>query len=121
MDKEKINKSAIEKDMEQKNIQFLERESSDLLKAIDILQNPKSLETNTILTDNMQVNALSLMNWASQVFDIEFFKQYVSLYPRYKISGDDGRGRRETIQIAEAIRREKIEEHERLLDVLGKR
>lgn len=94
--------------------------SSDLIKAMEILQSSKNIEGTTIL-NNIQVNALTMMNWASQVFDIEFFKHYVSLFPRYRISGDDGRGRKDLIQIAEAIRREKEEDHDRFMEILGRR
>jgi hypothetical protein len=97
--------------------QILGDTSSDLIKAIEILQSPKNLEGNTILT-NQQVNALTLMNWAGQVYNIEFFKHFTALFPRYRISGDDGRGRKEIIQIAEAIRREKYEQHQRNLEML---
>lgn len=61
------------------------------------------------------------MNWASQVYEIDFFKYYVSTYPKYRISGDDGRGRKELIKIAESIRREEAEKHERLLEILRNR
>jgi hypothetical protein len=94
--------------------------SSDLIRAIELLHSPDNLESNTILT-NAQVNGLSLMNWAGQVYDIEFFKHYVSLFPKYRISGDDGRGRKEIIQIAEAIQREKQAERQQMYDILGKK
>lgn len=87
---------------------------------MELLHSPKDIESNTILT-NKQVNALSLMNWAGQVYDIEFFKHYVSLFPKYRISGDNGIGRKQTIQIAEAIRKEKMEENNRLFEILGRR
>lgn len=115
------NKNIIENELKERDIQFFEKNvSSDLIKAMELLHSPENIESNTILT-NEQVNALALMNWASQVYDIEFFKHYVSLFPRYRISGDDGRGRKEIIQIAEAIRREKMEEQNRLMEVLSKR
>lgn len=115
-------KTAIENDIAQKNIQFLEnKNTSDMLQSMDNLQNPKNIETSTILTDNMMVNALTMMNWAGQVFQMDCLTQYANTYPKWKISGDDGRGRRELIQIAEALRREKAEEHERLLDLIGRR
>ena len=115
----KTLKSTIENDVQQDEIQLLQRDtSSDLLQAMNILHSNKNLESNTILT-NQQVNALSLMNWAGQVYDIEFFKHYVSLFPKYRISGDDGRGRKELIQIAEAIQKDKQDKDERLLNLLG--
>lgn len=115
----KTLKTAIEKDIEEKEIQLIQQDnSSDLIHAMEILHSTDNLESNTILT-NAQVNALSLMNWASQVYDIEFFKYYVALFPKYRISGDDGRGRKELIQIAEAIQRDKMEKDNRLLDILG--
>jgi hypothetical protein len=114
-------KSAIEQDLQDREIQFLERDnSSDLIHAMEILSSDKNIESNTILT-NAQVNALALMNWASQVYGIEFFKHYVALFPKYRISGDDGRGRSELIQIAEAIQRDKQEQNNRLMDLLGRK
>jgi hypothetical protein len=114
-------KTAIEQDIEQNDIQIIEKDtSSDLIKAMQILHSTENLESNTILS-NQQVNALSLMNWASQVYGIEFFKYYVALFPKYRISGDDGRGRKELIQIAEAIRREKVEDQSRLMELIGRK
>lgn len=112
-------KTSIENDIDQEKVQYLQKDnSSDMLKAMEILQNPPNIESNTILTDNEQVNALTLMNWAGQVYEIDFFIRYANSYPRYKISGDDGRGRREIIQIAEAIRRDEMEKHNNLMEVL---
>jgi hypothetical protein len=114
-------KTSIERDINNKNIEYIkEDKGSDLIKAIEILRNPTDIESNTILT-NEQVNALSLMNWASQVYEIDFFKHYVSLFPRYRISGDDGRGRKEIIQIAEAIQREKMAEESRIMDMIKRK
>jgi len=117
----KALKSSIENDIQEKDIEFVQRDtSSDLIHAMEILHSNQNLESNTILT-NQQVNALSVMNWASQVYGIEFFKYYVSLFPKYRISGDDGRGRKELIQIAEAIQKDKMEQQNKFLDILGKR
>lgn len=116
-------KSAIEEDIDEDRIvRNLKHDDSgsDLLKAMEILHSNKNIESNTILT-NSQVNALSLMNWAGQVYDIDFFKYYVTFFPKYRISGDDGRGRKELIQIAEAIQRSKIEENNKMWDFLNKR
>lgn len=114
--KDKITTSVVD-EIEGREGKKIISDSSDLLRAMEILQNPKNIESNTIL-DNYQVNALTMMNWAGQVYDIEFFKQYVALYPKYRISGDDGRGRKEIIQIAEALSKEKIEQQNKILDLL---
>ena len=114
-------KTAVEQDIEDKDISIIEKDtSSDLIKAMQSLDNMENIESNTILS-NEQVNGLALMNWAAQVYDIEFFKYYVSSFPKYRISGDDGRGRKEKIQIAEAVQRDKQEQNNRLMDLLGKR
>ena len=110
-------KTAVEEDMLDLNPK---EQPSDLIKAMAILHSNDNLESNTIL-DNFQVNGLSLMNWAAQVYDIEFFKHYVALFPKYRISGDDGRGRKELIQIAEAIQRDKAEQQKQFIELLGKR
>lgn len=117
----KNDKTAVEQDIQNKDIEIIQQDrTSDLIKAMQILHSDKNIESNTILT-NKQVNALSLMNWASQIYDIEFFKHYVALFPKYRISGDDGRGRKELIEIAKAIREEKEREHERMLELFDKR
>lgn len=97
--------NAVEKDLKQsENIQYIKNDDtvSELKRSLDILQNPTRPETTTILT-NAQVNGLILMNWAGQVYDIPFFKEYVKSFPLYRISGDNGRGRTEAIKLAEAI------------------
>ena len=117
MAKSKKIKTAIEGDMQD----FQSKDtSSDLVKAMNILRNNENIESNTIL-DNFQVNGLSLMNWAAQVYDFEFFKHYVSIFPKYRISGDDGRGRKELIQIAEAVQRDKLEQNQQIMDMLRHR
>lgn len=119
--KVEIPKTSIEDDLKKGNIQFMaQSSSSDLIRAMECLDSPDNLESNTILT-NEQVNALSLMNWASQIYKIQFFTHYVALFPKYRISGDDGRGRKEKIQIAEAIRRDKEIEHNRIMEVLQRK
>jgi hypothetical protein len=113
--KEEI-KTAVENDMTDVNT----KPDSDLIKAMSILHSNENIESNTIL-DNFQVNGLALMNWASQVYDIQFFKHYVALFPKYRISGDDGRGRKELIQIAEAIQRDKTLQQDRMFDMFNRR
>jgi hypothetical protein len=113
--------SAIERDIQQKGEQIVTQgNSSDLIKTLEILSNPLNVEGNTILT-NRQVIALSVINWGSQVYDIKFFKSFVKLFPRYRISGDDGRGRKELIQIAEAIQRDKQLQNNQFMEMLGRR
>lgn len=113
--------TSIEDDLKTGKIQFEQsKHHSDLMDALNSLKNPEHLESNTILT-NRQVNALALMDWASHAFDIEFFKHYVSLFPRYRISGDNGRGRTEIIKIAEAIRVEKEVENRALIEAISSR
>jgi len=117
MGKDQKIKSAIEDDMHDMP---QEEQSSDLVKAMDILKNNDNIESNTIL-DNFQVNGLTLMNWAAQVYDFEFFKHYVSIFPKYRISGDDGRGRKELIQIASAVQQNQQEQNQKIFDLLSHR
>lgn len=91
-------------------------EQSELGKSIEVLQNPKRVETTTILSDE-QVNGIVMMNWAGQVYDIQFFKEYVKSFPLYKISGGGGKGREQTIEIAKAIQVNNEERDKRLVDM----
>jgi hypothetical protein len=97
-----------------------ENNKSELINVMEILHSPNNIEGNTILT-NPQVIALSVINYLAQVYDVEFYKHFIQLFPRYRISGDDGRGRKELIEIANAIRRDKQEERQQYLDILGRR
>jgi hypothetical protein len=109
-------KTAIEKDIDRNDLEKTQNKpSSDLMDALRTLHNPQNIESNTILT-NRQVLKLSLMNWASQVYGYRCFKYFIQLFPRYRISGDDGRGRKEVIEIANAIRTEHEQQHERLME-----
>jgi hypothetical protein len=109
-------KTSIEKDIDRNDLENTQNKpSSDLMDALRTLHNPQNIESNTILT-NRQVLKLSLMNWASQVYGYRCFKYFIQLFPRYRISGDDGRGRKEVIEIANAIRTEHEQQHERLME-----
>lgn len=120
-DKQKETKTAIDRDIQKNDIQIMGQDSSsDLLRAMEILHNPDNLESNTIL-NNPQVIAMSVINYLAQAYNINFFKVFVKTFPRYRISGDDGRGRKEMIEIANAIQRNKEEEHQRFMEVLGRR
>lgn len=119
--KEKYSSATIDDDIKNDGSSIIhEKNHSDLMKAFESLSNPENMESNTILTNN-QVIALSTINYLAQVYDIEFFKQFIKIFPRYRISGDDGRGRKELIEIANAIRRDKEEEHNRFMEILGRR
>lgn len=111
--------TAIENDIKKvtNDAQFIQsEEKSELGKSIDSLQNPKRIETSTILTDE-QVNAIVLMNWAAQVYDIQFFKEYVKSFPLYKISGGGGKGREQSIEIAKAVQINNEERDKRLSEL----
>jgi hypothetical protein len=113
--------SSIDSDLHENDMNIISGNTqSDLMRAFDSLSNPENMESNTILS-NRQVIALSTINYLAQVYDIAFFKQFIKLFPRYRISGDNGRGRKELIEIANAIRRDKEEEHNRFMDLLGRR
>jgi hypothetical protein len=118
--KEKIKTSLIT-DLEKANMDYdKSKNDSDLVTAMYILASNQNLESNTILT-NEQVNALTVMNWAGQVYDIEFFKYFISLFPKYRISGDKGQGRKDLIRIAEAIQKSRLEDKQNFYDIIKDR
>lgn len=91
---------------------------TDLITSLKMLINNENLEGKTIL-DNRQVTAITLMNWAGQVYDIPFLNDFVDRWVRYRISGDKGRGRDDIIRIAEAIQRNRDVEHDKLKEIMG--
>lgn len=98
-----------------------DKEKSDLITSLEMLIDDKNIEGKTILKSNKQVNAITLMNWAGQVYDIPFLRDYSNRWTRYRISGNDGRGRNDIIKIAEAIRLEHEREHEKYKELVGMR
>lgn len=114
-------KTAIERDIQDKDIQFMEKDNnSDLIQAMKMLHSTDNIESNTILEPE-QVNGLVLMDWAGNTYDIEFLKNYARKYPVYRVSGDGGRGRKEIIEIAKAIQMDKADQNNKMLEMLGRR
>ncbi len=116
--KNQSNQRVAVTDGKKENVQYLNMHDSEseLSKSIEVLQNPKKVETTTILSDE-QVNGIVMMNWAGQVYDIQFFKNYVKSFPLYKISGGDGKGRQQTIEIAKAIQVNNAERDQKILEM----
>lgn len=96
-----------------------DKQKTDLINSLEMLINDKFIEGKTIL-DNKQVTAITLMNWAGQVYDIPFLRSFVGTWVKYRISGDNGRGRGEIIQIAQAIQLKEQQDIEKMREMLGK-
>jgi hypothetical protein len=92
---------------------------TDLITSLEMLVDDKFLEGKTVL-NNRQVTGITMMNWAAQVYDIPFLREFVDKWSRYRISGDNGRGRDEIIKIAQAIQTQQNLEHEHLKELMGK-
>jgi hypothetical protein len=93
---------------------------SDLLSSLEMLVNESFLEGKTIF-NNVQVTAITMMNWGGQVYRIPFLTKFVNSWVRYRISGDNGRGRDDIIKIAQAIQQQQDKEHERFKELLETR
>jgi len=78
--KEKYVTTTIDDDIKQDVNIIQDKNHSDLMKAFESLSNPTNMESNTILTNN-QVIALSTINYLAQVYDIEFYKQFIKIFP----------------------------------------
>ena len=96
------------------------KQKSDLLHTMALMLDDTNIKGKTILTNN-QVLALTLMNMYGQTNDIPFLREFVDDWPRYRISGDNGRGRSDLIMIAQAIQLNKDKEHTNLMDILQNR
>lgn len=97
-----------------------QKQKSELLTALELIVNQDNIEGKTIL-NNQQVQALTMMNWAGQVYEIPFLQEFVVLYPRYRISGDDGRGRNEIIKIAQAVQLREDDRTKTLSEIMNRR
>lgn len=110
----KQEETAVDRDIHKSdNIQ-----KTDLMNSLYLMLNDKNLEGKTIL-NNRQVVAISMMNWGGQVYGIDFLKEFVAKFSRYRISGDNGIGRQQLIDIAKAIQLQKEKEHENLMQALS--
>lgn len=96
------------------------QQDTDLIKSLEMLISDKFIEGKTVL-NNRQVTAISMMNWAGQVYDIPFLREFVATWVKYRISGDSGRGRDDIIKIAQAIQLNKEVQDKQLQDILSKR
>jgi hypothetical protein len=112
LDKETSVEEDIQKD--------IHKEKSDLLYTLALMLDDSNIKGKTIL-NNRQVTAITLMNMYGQIYDIPFLKDFVEEWCRYRISGDNGRGRTELIEIAQAIQLSKDKEHNNLLELLQSR
>lgn len=79
----------------------LAKEHSDFKEAVDILMNDKFKRRKTIL-DNRQVFTLSILDVLSQLYDIQFIKDWISYYAEWRTSGDNGKGRQDIVDIAKS-------------------
>lgn len=95
------------------------QDKTELITSLEMLVDDSFIEGKTVL-NNRQVTAITMMNWAGQIYDIPFLNDFVSKWSRYRISGDSGRGRDEIIKIAQAIQQKEAMEHERLKEIMGK-
>lgn len=91
---------------------------TDLITSLEMLVDDTFLEGKTVL-DNRQVTAVTMMNWGGQVYDIPFLNEFVSRWTRYRISGDNGRGRSEIIAIAQAIQQQQDREYEHMKELMS--
>jgi hypothetical protein len=107
--------TAIEKDI----VISGDKSPSDLILSLNMLLDEKNIKGKTIL-DNRQVTAITLMNWAGQVYDIPFLNEFVHNWCRYRISGDGGKGRQDLISIAQAIQLEKNKDMDRYAEMMKK-
>lgn len=108
-----LQKTSVTKDIQITN----EKLPSDLIQSLTMLLDDKNIKGKTIL-NNRQVTAITLMNWAGQVYDIPFLQEFVYNWCRYRISGDNGKGRSDVIAIAQAIRLERKQERDSALELL---
>ena len=108
--------TSVTEDIQKDNV----KEKSDLQHTLSLMLDDTNIKGKTILTNN-QVLALTLMNMYGQTNDIPFLREFVDDWPRYRISGDNGRGRSDLIMIAQAIQLNKDKEHNNLMDLLQNR
>lgn len=111
-----IEQTSIDDDIRKDNVV----EKSDLLHTLALMLDDTNIKGKTIL-DNRQVTAITLMNMYGQIYDIPFLKDFVEEWARYRISGDNGRGRTELIEIAKAIQLNREKERNEMISLMGNR
>jgi len=79
------------------DIKQVDQSQTDLSKVVNILLNDDFHRRKTRLHKNI-VNAISALDTISQIYDIDFFKQYLPTYTQYMTSLE-GLGRQEIVDI----------------------
>jgi hypothetical protein len=111
-----VRKTAIEDDISHESRDAV----SDLSNVVDILLNDSYKRRKTIL-DNRQVTKLTIIDVLSQLYDIEFLKEFVSYYSQWRTSGDKGKGRQDIVDITKFSIEREDQKMKEVIDSLGRR
>ena len=79
------------------DIKQVDQTQTDLSKVVNILLDDRFHRRKTRLQRNI-INAISALDTISQIYDIDFFKQYLPTYTQYMTSLE-GKGRQEIVDI----------------------
>lgn len=77
------------------------KEHSDFKEAVEVLMNDKYKRRKTIL-NNRQSYELSVLDVISQLYEIQFLKDWIVYYAEWRTSGDNGKGRQDIVDIAKS-------------------
>lgn len=90
---------------------------SDFWKTINTLMDDNFYERKTIL-NNRQVPKISVLTVLAQIYDVEFLKNFIPNYARWRTSGDSGKGRQDIVDICKAKQQAMSDQSEAMLEAL---
>jgi len=83
------------------DLRVVEDSKTDLAYTTESLFNRKWFRRKTRLSGRI-ISKLSVVDTLAQIWDIDFFKQWIPTYTEY-LTSEGGRGRKEIVDIAQAV------------------
>ena len=92
-------------------------EQSDFSKVVDILLNDNYKRRKTIL-NNSQVAKITTIDVISQIYDVQFLREWVHNFAEWRTSGDNGKGRQDIVEISKFHYNQMQDDRRDLMDAL---
>jgi hypothetical protein len=93
--------------------------TSDLSKVVDTLLNSDFFRRKTRLHKSI-IGKLSALDTISQIWDIQFLKEWIPSYTEY-LTSESGKGRQEIVDITKYTIDKETQKHKDMIESMGRR